>query len=248
MTALLGLLCLLPGFEKELRLLPLLLRPGYVCVDIGASLGVYAIPMAMLVGASGAVVAFEPRLRAASRLRRLGQALGLRALQVDVEALGRAPGQSQLVIPGRRRLVPGRSYLASNTVCSALDDRLVPHTTLDVAVTTLDATRAALGKPIDFVKCDVEGAEMDVFVGGQSVLSQDRPVVLCEIEQRHTRRYGHTVEDVHALFHEYDYGRVDLVAAPTGSTRNILLVPRERTPHLPQRLRQAMCDAVPAHQ
>lgn len=134
MTALLSLVCLLPGFEKELRLLPLLLRPGHVCIDVGASLGIYSIPMAMLVGASGAVVAFEPRIQAASRLRRLGQVLRLSALQVQSTALSRVPGRSPLVVPGRRRAVPGRSYLAGNSVCSALDDGLRPVGSLDVTV------------------------------------------------------------------------------------------------------------------
>src|SRR5262249_1751630 len=36
-------------FEKELALLPHVLRPGMTAIDIGANLGIYALPMPRLV-------------------------------------------------------------------------------------------------------------------------------------------------------------------------------------------------------
>lgn len=227
MNALLALLPLLPGFEKELRLLPFLLRPGRVAVDIGASLGVYSIPMAMLVGASGAVLAIEPRSDAAVRLRRVASILGLSSLQVETVALGATASSSTLIVPRRRWLVPGRSFIASGAVHRRLDDELVPGLEISVPVTTLDAQRALLGRPIDFVKCDVEGAEHDVFSGGRRVLEEDRPTILCEIEERHTQRYGRSVSDVLALFADLGY-RPSTEFAPSGeTTRNVLFTPDE---------------------
>ncbi len=233
MSSLLALLSLLPGFEKELRLLPMFLRPGRVCIDIGASLGVYSIPMAMIVGASGAVLAFEPRSDAATKLRRRASALRLSALRVEAAALGVVATTSTLVVPRRRRLVAGRSFVASGTVCDGLDDSLVPGLSLQVPVTTLDAVRASLGRPVDFVKCDVEGAEHDVFSGGRSVLEHDRPTVLCEIEERHTRRYGRSVDDVFAVFAEHGYRPVARAAGDDIESRNIVLLPEERQLALP---------------
>ncbi|MDZ7676060.1 MAG: FkbM family methyltransferase [Acidimicrobiales bacterium] len=225
---LLTLLSRFPGFERELRLLPTLLRPGRVAVDIGAALGVYAVPMAVLVGATGAVLAYEPRPEAAHRLRRLAGTLGFDHLQVHATALGARPGQQQLVIPRRRRAVPGRSFLHPGAGTMALDDRLRPGRVLDVPVSTLDDTRRSSDRPIDFIKCDVEGAEHDVFTGGHDVLTDDRPTVLCEIEDRHTRRYGGTVQRVLDLFARYDYRPVDLESLGC-APRNMLLVPRERS-------------------
>ena len=47
-------------FEDELRFVRQLLQPGQKVVDIGANYGVYTLPMAKKVGATGHVWAFEP--------------------------------------------------------------------------------------------------------------------------------------------------------------------------------------------
>lgn len=231
---LLAMLSRLPGFERELRLLPWVLRPGRVAVDIGASLGVYAIPMAVLVGATGAVLAIEPRPDAARRLLRLARTLGLHHLQVQATALGARPGQHRLIIPQRRRPVPGRSFIHPGHETFGLDDRLEPGRELTVPVATLDDLVRNRHRGVDFVKCDVEGTEHEVFSGGAALLTEDRPTVLCEIEDRHTRRYGMSVRHVLDLFDRYDYRRVDTLRLGYDG-RNVLLVPRERMPPLPLR-------------
>ena len=71
MAIVLRVMTALPGFERELRLLPGIVRRGDVCLDIGASLGVYSMTLAAIVGRRGAVHAVEPRRSAARRLRRL---------------------------------------------------------------------------------------------------------------------------------------------------------------------------------
>lgn len=231
MTALLAALSLLPGFEKELRLLPLLVRRGAVCIDVGASLGVYSIPMAVLAGASGAVLAFEPRTGAARRLRRLADVFKLEALHVEAAALGATATSSGLVVPRRRRAVPGRSYLTAGAVRDGLEDGLVGGRSVNVPVRTLDSIRSQLDRPVDFVKCDVEGFELEVFRGGRNVLCSDRPVVLCEMEERHASRYGRTVSDVVSLFADAGYVRVELGSASVDSPpRNVVFAPEERPP------------------
>src|SRR5271156_3491421 len=47
-------------FEDELPFVRQLLQPGQNVIDIGANYGVYTLPMAQKVGASGHVWAFEP--------------------------------------------------------------------------------------------------------------------------------------------------------------------------------------------
>ena len=41
------------------------------------------------------------------------------------------------------------------------------------------------GRPIRFIKCDVEGYELDVFKGAEYILREDRPTLLFECEARH---------------------------------------------------------------
>src|SRR5438132_636776 len=47
-------------FEKELLFLHHWLRPGMTGIDVGASVGIYSILMALRVGAQGHVFAYEP--------------------------------------------------------------------------------------------------------------------------------------------------------------------------------------------
>lgn len=224
MNPLFTALSLLPGFEKELRLLPLLIKRGAVCVDVGAALGAYAIPMALLAGASGAVLAFEPRTDAAKRLSKIGALLGLAALRVENAALGATARTGGLVVPRRRRAVPGRSYMTTGAICDGLDEGLLETPALEVSIHALDHVRSRLDRPIQFIKCDVEGFELDVFQGSRRVLAEDRPVVLCELEERHATRYGRTVADVMDLFQEVGY---TVPRSPTDA-RNVLFVPAER--------------------
>lgn len=183
--------------------------------------------MALLAGASGAVLAFEPRHDAAQRLRRLGALLGLAALRVENAALGATAQTSGLVVPRRRRAVPGRSYVTAGAICDGLDEGLLGTPPLEVDVHTLDDVRADLGRSIEFVKCDVEGFEFAVFRGSPRALAEDRPVVLCELEERHAARYGRTVNDVVELFRSFDY-RTPL---PVAESRNVLFVPSEQPVH-----------------
>ena len=44
------------------------------------------------------------------------------------------------------------------------------------------------GPAPDFLKCDVEGAEVAVFRGGQRLLTEKRPGILCEMHSDENRR------------------------------------------------------------
>jgi hypothetical protein len=69
------------------------------------------------------------------------------------------------------------------------------------AVTLDDFTRTAPAP--DFIKCDVEGAEAEVFRGAQRLLAEKRPAILCEIHSeanrhallRDLKRFGYTWKD-----------------------------------------------------
>ncbi len=54
-------------------------------------------------------------------------------------------------------------------------------------------------RPPDFIKCDVEGAEGEVFQGARRLLEKHRPRVLCEIHSERSR------ELVLSEFSRFDY-------------------------------------------
>jgi hypothetical protein len=49
---------------------------------------------------------------------------------------------------------------------------------------------------VDWIKCDVEGAELYVLLGAQATLRRFHPTLLLEIEERWTARYGYQASEV----------------------------------------------------
>lgn len=68
---------------------------------------------------------------------------------------------------------------------------------VSVNVITLDnyARENALEK-IDFIKCDVEGAELFVLQGAKDILERDHPLILIEIYDGWTQRFDYSAQDV----------------------------------------------------
>lgn len=252
-AAMLHLLSLLPGFERELRVLTAVVRRGDTVVDLGAALGVYSLSLAAIVGRQGTVHAFEPRPSASRRLTRLARWLRLPWLHVHGVAAGSSAGHDVVVVPGRRWGIPGRSYLGVRARHHRHDDGLVTvdqHRTWRVTLDShfqLDArptqhlehlpARKLNGRhpdrplerpPIAFIKCDIEGGELDALRGAERILATDRPIVMCEIEERHVRRFGHEVREVVAFLTGCRYERISLGRSGSDDGRNQLWVPIER--------------------
>lgn len=200
-----------PGLEEELALLRRFVGPGAVCVDIGASYGTYTVPLARLVSPGGWVHAFEPRSRSRAVLRSAVAGLTDGNVSVHPVALADRAGSETIVTPRRRWLlpVPGRTFLKGTLdedYHAGFADEFGGASERTVEVRTLDAfvDEGRIAR-LDLVKIDVEGAELRVCEGGAQALARFRPVVVCEIEDRHTRKYGHPADDVLAWFRDLGY-------------------------------------------
>ena len=182
--------------EKEMLGLRQVVAPGGVCVDIGAAAGLYTAALSELVGETGRVLRVEPLPFVHplwTRILRAG-----RNVSHHTVALAAEPGHGTMSVPvGRYGLVTGRSFLAWRTNGLGSNTEFARHVEVQVEVDTLDAlcARAGLSR-LDFVKIDVEGAELHVLAGGTQVIERFRPAILMEIEARHLRRYGHSAQTV----------------------------------------------------
>jgi FkbM family methyltransferase len=186
--------------EKEILGLADVVGPGDVCLDVGAEFGLYTHVLADLVGPDGAVHAFEPQ-QGAHRALRLGvRAAGLSWVSLHRIALGATPGTAHLSVPRRRGLpVHGRAYLTAGARDAGLNREFAGHRLESVAVETLDSIVADLGvERVALVKADVEGAEGALLDGATHLLTTHRPHLLLEIEDRHTRKYGVTADELFA--------------------------------------------------
>ncbi len=159
------------------RLVQAFLRAGMTFVDVGANIGYYTLLAARAVGKAGLVYAFEPNVAVRSRLEenlRLNGLLG----QVHIRqlAMARSSGESAFY----RSVVSDNSGLSSILPGGGRSDdaELVPCVSLDDFAAALPGRR-----PIDLMKIDVEGAEMEVLAGGRGVLARDdAPAIIFESE------------------------------------------------------------------
>lgn len=187
-----------PYVESELLGLPKIVKAGDVCIDVGAAAGLYTVELSRLVGSKGRVISVEPLSIAHPKLSRL---LGSRR-QHNVAprniALGAVSGKSIMSVPiGRYGPVTGRSFLASETSTLGSNDEFRQHMNVKIKVDTIDklCSKANLTR-LDFIKIDIEGAELNALKGGRKYIERYKPAILVEIEARHLKRFGYHADDI----------------------------------------------------
>ena len=174
--------CLIDGvyepatFDVMRRFLPV----GGVFLDVGANVGVYAVPASRIVGKAGCVVAIEasPRINPY-----LAQNISLNACD------------------NMRQVARAATEHGATTVrfWPAPDDHfgmgaLAPQfhaTPVDVERDTIDNILASLKvASVDLVKIDIEGFEAMAFAGARDLLSRRRPTVIFEFADWAEARAG----------------------------------------------------------
>ncbi len=193
--------------EPEMLGLSDVVKPGSVCFDIGAAAGLYTLVLSRLTGPQGQVHSFEPVPFAHPALTRLLGGRSSENVRHHPIALGVEPGHGVMSVPvGKHGPVTGRSFLDADCDGPGSNAEFRGQIGVDVEVQTLDSVCAAAELTrLDFIKIDVEGAELQVLKGGQASIERFRPAVLVEIEDRHTARYRHPGADVAAWLRERDY-------------------------------------------
>jgi len=189
-------------YEKEIRVLKDFVKEGDVVIDIGANCGQYTYHLSKLVGAHGKVFSVEPAEAALKILKNVVYRLRLGNVEIKEVALAEKNSEHDLITPKDRHNLPniGEAHLQMQGELLNGNKERVKCTTLDELVNSSDFE----GR-ITFIKCDVEGGEMMVFNGGKKLVSKYHPVILCEIEERHTKQYGYTPEALFALLKDLGY-------------------------------------------
>ena len=166
------------GEPEVQRALEQRLRPGMNFYDIGANIGFFTLLGARLVGEKGRVTSFEADPEIAARLREHISRNHFSRVTVEEKAVW----SKQTVVKFSRsdpNVSPDRGlgHIASASEAA----------TIEVQAVSLDEYTSTFPAP-DFLKCDVEGAEVEVFGGARRLLSEKRPGILCEMHSEENRR------------------------------------------------------------
>jgi FkbM family methyltransferase len=182
-------------FEQQV-MMRRLIREGDVVFDIGANIGLHSVFFSTLVGPKGRVYAFEANSELYPVLRRTIAELG------NCELL--EFGLSDADVTGSLH-VPENREMASLGNWTEMDVSQRPCT-----LRTLDGALASgLVTAPDFVKCDIEGAEILMLRGGRDLFaSPGAPIVLAEANGMAARALGYSSAEIPqflAALTEVDY-------------------------------------------
>jgi FkbM family methyltransferase len=170
--------CLLVGGDYEQHFAQVvtgLLKPGDHCIDLGANLGYHAVTMGRLVGAKGAVWAFEPQRLLHKQLCGNIFLNGLRNMQAFQLAVGDEEKMTAIeaVDYDDPDLNTGQARIAEEGE--------------GIRMTTLDS----FGFPrVDFIKADMQGCEEKFLIGAKATIAKHRPVMWLEVEESFLNKFG----------------------------------------------------------
>jgi FkbM family methyltransferase len=158
------------------------LRPGMTVYDIGANIGFFSLLAARLVGATGHVTAFEADPEIVERLRENVARNQAAPISVEQKAVW-SSSSPVLFARADAEVSPDRGlgHVINN------DAEGPAPSTIRVEAVTVDEYARKSGAP-DFMKCDVEGAEVEVFRGAEKLLNDRPPLILCEMHREENRQ------------------------------------------------------------
>ena len=186
-------------------------RPGSICLDVGANVGVYSVVLSRMVGPEGQVHSFEPVDHIRSRAIRNLRANAARNTTMNACALGAEAGEVEMlqVREGQFRGGTSSIHATENMTKMGLDafeKRTVPIDTIDRYV-----QKKALPH-LDFIKIDIEGHELSCLRGAQETLTNMGPMVLFEHSQRRLKHLKIDEADFRDLFEAVAYDAFEIVS------------------------------------
>jgi FkbM family methyltransferase len=166
--------------ESEVRWLSLNVKPGDICLNIGANVGYFSSLMSILTGELGKVIAVEPNksLRDFFRINLFLHKIG------PVEYISAAAGDrngSTYFYSNTQNYGDGRTFnpqILNEDSNENLGFEEIDNPNL-VKMITIDSINTK-GKRLDVILIDAQGLDIDILFGGETRIKRDRPRILFE--------------------------------------------------------------------
>ncbi|MEK6840551.1 MAG: FkbM family methyltransferase [Nanoarchaeota archaeon] len=189
-------------YEPEMAVIPKIVHNPEVIIDIGANYGPYSFFLSKLYP-EARIFAFEPAKSSYYILKRITKEFNLSNVTLLKKGLGAKEEKKDIITPLQYTIL---AYVSGKNIQKSSKDSVE-----EIEITTLDKffVRNKISK-IDFIKCDVEGFELEVFKGAKKTIRKFKPLILVEIEERHTKKYGINPDKVMKFFKGLGYNYYSL--------------------------------------
>lgn len=186
--------CLIDDYEPvETGFIRDNVKPGQIVLDVGANIGWHTLGLARAVGPKGRVLAFEPRQPTNEYLARTIKENGLDQ-SVELHRFGLWDSEVEGGLSWAEGTTnPGGTHLEFDQSRSRQSIALKPLDMLGIQAT-------------EFIKIDVEGAELKALSGAKKLLEGSHPLILSELFPEQLQRIsGCSVGDYLNFMAGYGY-------------------------------------------
>jgi FkbM family methyltransferase len=178
----------------ESMMMERLIKDGDTFFDVGANIGWYSINIALSRRASK-IFSFEPIPMTYSNLRRNMEINAVQNITAHNFGLSNQAGEFAFYY-----YPEGSGNASAKNLTERSDVEVV-----QCRVRTLDDFVAEKRLSVDFIKCDVEGAELMVFQGGLETIKRDLPIVFSEILRKWSSKFNYNPNEIFDFFRTFGY-------------------------------------------
>lgn len=184
-------------FDKEVNTLNRIhgkIRSGDTVFDVGANFGLYCLPVSQWIGVDGSLYAFEPL---SGNISLLSRNLSLNSVSnVNIVSSAVSNEHSDTV-----------QFFCDNQDVSLTASLNVPASAPAIEVKNLRLDDWCVRSNVipDFIKIDVEGAEMEVLRGAENVLRNHQPKLFIEVHGFALPSFGSCIEELRAWLGDLGY-------------------------------------------
>lgn len=190
------------GFNQLLKLS----RDRKVVFDVGAHIGLCAIPLSYSIADDGIVYAFEPGTANFKFLKR-------NIVYNEIENIKVFPYLVGSESINAVTFHESRTASAMNSVVAYKADKI--YKVVKKKQVNLDDFCSQHNIVPEVIKIDVEGAEINVLEGSRKILERFKPTIILSVHPRHLEMMGSSIEKLVDLIKSCGYKIMDMDGKPT---------------------------------